>query len=441
MTSATLETVQAQAVIEARLGRTPQDMLEAAVVLEAYVGVPAAGALNTGRRIMDPTSERRRPSTGILPRTTPLEGLALEAIAFIAAMIAIACWAAPLSDVLGAGLVKEALLIALPLAVALQWAVNSRYLSRPRGTVHLGRHPIALVLFAGALIVLLSAAFGLSGLIAGLLAVMWTGGTILIASRLPDEYMGLVLLATAGIYAGLPPVEVLAGAAAVTTIMVILAITITISNDEPTHKPGRWSRVAMAGAIGLGIGALLVADRSINWSLGVVPALALLPSTVASFWGGSHLWRFQDVLPQAIAGIPVSGGAVRGAAGVPVRLLLGAIGRLVFLTTALSLVLMFGAQLFDVTMSGASVLVGFGLVALGTLLVGLLESVGRGPWALSALIVAVSVELVVSRSDDGGLAGAGLIAGAAVVVALALPMAIFVMSRPATTLATRLRVS
>ena len=435
-----LETVQAQAVVEARLGRPPQDVLEAAVVLEAWVGIPAARALDAGHHIIGSTIGTRRPSTAVLPPATRTEGLALEAIAFIAAMIAIACWAAPLSDALGVQPVKQALLIALPLTVGLQWGVNSRYLSRPRGTVHLGRHTLALALLAGALIVSLAIAFRLSGLIAGLLAVMWTGGTILISSRLADGYMGLVLLATTGIYAGLPAVAVLAGAAAATTVIVILTVTITVKHDEATHKPGRWSRVGMAAAIGLGIGALLVVDRSIDWSLGAVPALGLLPSTIASFWGGSYLWRFQDVLPRAIAGIPVSGNSVRGTARVPLVLLLGAIGRLAFLTAALSLILVFGAQLFGVTVSGASVLAGFGLVALATLLVGLLEAVGRGPLALSALIVAVMVELVVSRWDDGSVPGVGMIAGAAVVVALTVPTALVALSRPATTLATRLRV-
>lgn len=416
-------------------------MLEAAVVLEAWVGVPAGKALDAGRRIMSATHTERRPSTGALQRAPRLDGLALEAIGFIAAMIAIACWAKPLSDALGLEIVKQALLIALPLTIALQWGVNSRYLSRPRGTVLLGRHPLALALLCGGLIMALTAAFGQSGLVAGLLTVMWTGGTILIASRLPDGYVGLVLLATTGIYAGLPSVMVLASAAAATTVIVILAVTITVNKNEPTHQPGRWSRVGMASAIGLGIGALLVADRSVDWSLGAIPALGLLPSTIASFWGGSYLWRFQDVLQQTIAGIPVSAGAVRGLASVPLRLLFVAIGRLLFIATALSLILVFGARFLGVTVSGATVLGGFALVALATLLIGLLEAVGRGRWALLALITAVITELSVSNLDEQLAPGVGLIAGSAVVIALTLPAAVIALSNPATTLATRLRVT
>ena len=84
---------------------------------------------------------------------------------------------------------------------------------------------------------------GASGLIAGLLSVMWTGGTVLIASRLPDEYVGLVLLATTGMYAGLPAMAVLAGAAAMTTVSAIVAVTIAVHTTSPRTGPdaGRGS--------------------------------------------------------------------------------------------------------------------------------------------------------------------------------------------------------
>ncbi len=441
MTPANLETRRAEDIVEARLGRKPQDMLEAAVVLEAWVGVPAGGALDAGERITQANDAKRLPSTGKLPTPKRLEGLALEAVGFIVAMVAIACWAAPLGDDLGGQLVENALRIALPLTVALQWGVNSRYLSRPKGTVNLGRHPLVIALVAAALILVPAAIFGRSGLVAGLLTVTWTGGTILIASRLSDGYVGLVLLATMGMFAGLPSIAVLAGVGAATTVAVILAVTTAVNNNEPTHRAGRWGRVGTATAIGLGIGGLLVIDGSIDWTLGAVPAIGLLPSTIASFWAGSHLWRFHHVLPQAVAGVPVSSGTVRGRSRAPLGLLFGAVGRLVFLTTALSLLLVFGAQLLGVEMSGASVLVGFGLVALATLLVGLLEAVGRGGWAVMALLLAVGAEMAVSSWDGVDIAGFGLITGATVVVLIALPTAVFVLSRPATTLATRLRIT
>jgi hypothetical protein len=441
MSPADLDTERAESIVEARLGRKPQDMLEAAVVLEAWVGVPAGGALDAGERITESTEEKRLPSTGKVPIPKRLEGLALEAVGFIVAMLAIACWAAPLGDDLGGNLVENALRIALPLTVALQWGVNSRYLSRPKGTVILGRHPIVIALVAAALILVPAAIFGRSGLVAGLLTVTWTGGTILIASHLSEGYVGLVLLATTGMFAGLSSIAVLAAVGAATTVAVILAVTTAVNSGEPTHRAGRWGRVGTAMAIGLGVGSLLVVDRSIDWTLGAVPALGLLPSTIASFWAGSYLWRFHHVLPQAVAGVPVSSGTVRGKSKAPLGLLFGSIGRLVFLTTALSLMLVFGARLLGVEMSGVSVLVGFGLVALATLLVGLLEAVGQGGWAVIALLIAIAAEIYVSSWDGEYPAGLGLITGAGTAVVISLPIAVFVMSRPATTLATRLRIT
>jgi hypothetical protein len=436
-----LEGAQAKGLVEARLGRQPQDMLEAAVVLEAWAGIPAAGALDAGHRITQSKDAERLPSAGILPARSRQKGLFLEAIGFIVAMIAIAVWAAPLSDDLGVHVIENALLIALPLTVALQWGLNSRYLSRPRGAVILGRHPWVIPLGAGALVGTATIAFGQSGLVATLLSLTWTGGTILIASHLSDGYAGLVLLASTAMFAGLPSVGVLAATAGATTLAVLFAVTIAVGKDEPTHRPGRWGRVGTATMIGLGIGALLVVDRSIDWTIGSVPALGLLPSTIASYWGGSYLWRFHYALPHAVSGVPVSGGSVRGLGRKPLGLLAGAIGRMVLLTTALSLLLVFGAQLFGVDMRGASVLVGFGLVALGTLLVSMLEAIGHGSWVLLALAAAVPVEVVVSRWDGATAAGLGLIAGSAVVVAASLPVIAFVLSRPATTLATRLWVT
>jgi hypothetical protein len=55
MSPADLDTERAESIVEARLGRKPQDMLEAAVVLEAWVGVPAGGALDAGERITEST--------------------------------------------------------------------------------------------------------------------------------------------------------------------------------------------------------------------------------------------------------------------------------------------------------------------------------------------------------------------------------------------------
>jgi hypothetical protein len=52
MTEARLDPRRDALLVEARLGRAPQDMLEAAVVLEACAGVPAQAALTAARAMM-----------------------------------------------------------------------------------------------------------------------------------------------------------------------------------------------------------------------------------------------------------------------------------------------------------------------------------------------------------------------------------------------------
>ena len=81
---------------------------------------------------------------------------------------------------------------------------------------------------------------------------------------------------------------------------------------------------------------------------------------------------------------------------------------------------------------------GFGLIALATLLVSLLEAVGRGRWALAAVGLAIAAEVAIGLADWTPFAAAALTVGGAVAVLVALPAAIALLSRPARTLATSL---
>jgi hypothetical protein len=436
MSGVQLDPDRAQQVVEARLGRQPQDMLEAAVVLEAWAGVPAKRALDSGRALMHASEPQSEPSRGSVPKVDVQEGYLFEAISFVAAVIAIACWASPLASALGASVVERGLFVALPLTLALQWGLRSRYLGRPEGLAQLGRHPRLLVLGAYALVGIPSALLGLSGTVAGLLTLTWCGGTIMIRRRWSAFYAVTVGVGTVAMLAGLPALSVLAGIGSVTTFATALAVRSRTA--LPGHPPGRWGRALTAGVIGAGLGVMLVADGTVNWSVGAVPALALLPSTVASFWGGYHLWQFQQVIPRALSGVAVSDSHKRGLAWPALKVLLGAVGRLLALTALLSVALVAGAELVGSATSGITVLVGFGLVGLATLLVSLLESVGRSRWALMAVICAIAAEQAVRLAGPSPFPAAALIAGASLAVLVALPAAIALLSRPASTLATSL---
>jgi hypothetical protein len=428
--------LRARRVIEARLNREPQDMLEAAVVLEAWAGAPAQRALETARALMPRTPSKPQPSVATLPPPRRQPGLVIEGAAFVMAVIAIAFWSAPLASSLGAVVVERALTVALPLTLALQWGLRSRYLGRPKGLAELGRRRRMLLLGACGLVALPSALLGLTGMVAGLLTLTWIGGTLLIRRRWPALYVGVVVLATLAMLGGLPAPAVLGATAGACAVAVAAALRPDRIASRAT--PGRWSRALGGGLLGAGLGLMLVADPSVSWADGTVPALALLPSTVASLWGGSHLWKLEHALPRALSGIAVGKAHARVATWTPLRTLLGAVGRLVWLTAALSAGLLLLTPGLHSSPSGAGVLVGFGLLALATLLVSLLESMGRGRWAAIAVACGVAAEALVNLDGTAPFPGAGLVAGGGLAVVGLLPGAVALLSRPATTLATTL---
>jgi hypothetical protein len=454
----------AAAIVEARLGRAPQDMLEAAVVLEAWAGVPAQRALETGAALMPRELGAPRRSVAVLPPVARRPEALLEACAFVVSVLAIALWAAPLVAALGVPVVTRALTLALPLTLALQWGLRSRYLSRPRGLAALSRARGGLALAALAVAAAPSLLLAEAGAVAGLLTITWTGGTVLMRRGWAAVYAAIVLAATVPMAAGLPPLAVLAVTAGVTAAVVAAALR--GRSGEARVSGGRWGRAAVCALLGAGLGAMLVADRSLGWGAGASPALALLPSTIAGVWAGLRIWRLDDAIPRALAGIPAvaprapvpvlravprldsapsapavdaaprpepaSPATERRALRAPLRTFLGALARLLGGAALGSVVV---AALVPV---GAGVLAAFALLALATLLVSMLESMGRTGFAVLGIACAVAAELAVPGRP---FAGAGLAAGAAAGVLVLLPAAAAPLLRPARTLATSLWIA
>lgn len=432
---------EVRTLIEARLGRQPQDMIEAAVVLEAWAGVPAQSALEAGAALMRTLPPQSRASVGRLPKPGTQEGFLVEAMAFVMTVIAIACWAVPLASSVGTEAIESAVTFALPLTLALQWGLQSRYLGHPQGLAELGRRWPVLVLGACGLVAMPTALLGISGTVAGLLTVTWTGGAILIRRRWAASYAMTVVLATAAMIAGLPAVAVLGATAGATTLAVAVAVALSSGSSPAGHAPRRWGRALHASVIGTGLGLMLVVDNSMSWSEGMVPALALVPSTVASLWGGYHLRRLDQVILRAVSGVAVSDTHPRGLAWQPLRVLLGAIGRVVCLTAALSAALVLLASSLGSTSHSIGILTGFGLLALAMLLVSLLESAGQGRWTLVAVGYGVAVAELMRLDGTVPFPGAGLVVAAALAVLVSLPAAIALLSRPAGTLATALWIT
>jgi hypothetical protein len=429
----------ARLLVEARLGREPQDMLEAAVVLEAWAGVPAQAALAAASATMPAEPALPQPSVGRLPRHRDRDGVLADGAAFLITVVAIACWAAPLSTDLGLTAVERGLMLALPLTLALQRVLGGWFLDRPEGVTQLARHQGLVLVGAAAVLLLPALVLGTGGVLAGLLTLTWTGGTVLIRGRRPEVYMVVILLATAALLAGAPALEVVASAAATTLVAVGVVLWASARGAAvPRRGLGRGEPVAVAGAIGVGLGVMLVLDRSVSWTEGAVPALALIPSTFAALLAGHHLRHLEMAFPKALSGVAASGAAGRRLGGGPTRVLLGAFAYLTVVSAVLSAPLLWLSPWLGESARGAGILVGFALVALASMLVGLLESLGRGSWALAAVACGAAAEAIVRTVDAPPFPGTGLVVGGATVTLLVAPAVLGLLRRPATTLATAL---
>jgi hypothetical protein len=425
----------AGAVVHARLGRAPQDMLEAAVVLEAWGGMSAEAALRLGSRVMLPglrsTDPRHwRPSDPEGRRAVLAEGIAL-----LAAILAIAAWAVPLSSALGNGVFERALRLALPVTLALQWAVRSRYLSRRSGLVCIAEDWVALT-FAVVAIEACVFAVPRSGPVAAMLVAVWGGGTVVTRRGWGLAYAAMLVAATVGLIAGLPAIAtliVLTGAMAASVVAAVAT-----APGLAVDAPGRLTRAVAAGAIGGLLGLLLVGDPSLGWGIhGAFPALALVPSVIGSFWGGYHLWQFHEEIPRSLRGVALSRASASMLRGPATDIVLAAIGRLIGITVALSLLVMLVAEWTSGT-DAASLFVAFGCAALVCMFVSLLESLGYVRWAFLSAAASLAVEQAVTHWLSSPVAGAGLIAGGVVGTLLALAPLVGLLRFPGRTLATAL---
>lgn len=438
------DATRARRLVEARLGRAPQDALEAAVVLEAWAGVPAQRALETARQLMPRRAAEPLASVAVPAITRRPPGLLVEGLAFLVSVVAIALWAQPLADSLGGTAVERALRLALPMTLALQWGLRARHLGRPSGLAGLARERRALAAGAALLVAGSGALLGEAGVLAALLTVTWTGGAVLIRRGASAFYATAVTAATVALLAGAPGLVAVAGVAA----LVVAAGAWALRGAAGAVAPGRWSRTLGAALIGAGVGTLLAGDPTVTWTTGSLGALALLPSAAGGLWAGLHLWKLAPALPRALTGVPAivpssprgdvaaarTAGSSRGATTHSLaRTLVGAAGRLVAVTAAGSLAL--------VAVGGgpAGVLIGFGVVALASLLVGLLDSLGRPAWAGWGVAAGVGAEFLVRLASP--FPGAALTAGGAVALAVLAPAAIVLLARPARTLATALWIT
>jgi hypothetical protein len=420
-----------QAVVEARLGRPAQDRLEAAVVLEAWCGLRAREAIEWGRRVVRREGRSaagdHRGEGGAKRRSGTAEGVSL-----VLAVVAIATWASPLTAQLGASAWDSAVRLALPMTLALQWLIWSRHLSGGEGLGTLRREsPVAVIALVAMLAGMLE--LGTGGAVASLLVLIWVGGTVLVSRGWILWYALLLILVAAGLRTELPAFAVLDAATLVTLAAVAAALA---TSTAVRTSPGRWLRAIGAGAIGAGLGAMLVTDDTIGWGFrGALPALALIPSAVGGFWAGRHLSRLYAELPRALEGVPAWRADRIAMKGPGLTILAGSVLRLAVATVTLSVACVVVGPATSGTVT-TSLFVGFGCLALATLLVSLLVSLGRVLWAMFAVSASVLVEVSLQLPSALLLPGSGLIAATTVAALLMLPPIVKLFLRPGRALAT-----
>jgi hypothetical protein len=171
-----------------------------------------------------------------------------------------------------------------------------------------------------------------------------------------------------------------------------------------------------------------------------VPALALIPSAVGGFWAGRHLSQLYVELPRALVGVPAWRADRMSKGGPALKILAGSVLRLVASTAVLSAACIALGQATSGTVT-ISLFVGFGCLALATLLVSLLVSLGLLVWAIFGVCAAVFVEVSVQLPSALMIPGSGLIAGAVVAAVLMLPPILKLLLRPGRALATAVWIS
>ena len=427
----------AAGVVEARLGRSARDVIEATIVLEAWLGRPARSAMSTARELVAGDGDKKPDKGRVDPHEDDEQrGVVVEGIALVLSILSVAAWATPLSRALGADVLARAIAVALPTSVALQWGLRSRYLSRRTGLALLARDGLAFSALAVVIVAVPMALIPGWGPIATMLASIWVGGTV-VTRRGWGFLYALLLVATTVALGQKASAYLVLGLLTIATLTLALAAVLT-RRSATDERAGTVPRAVLAGLLGGCIGVLLVSDPSLGWGVrGVHPAIALVPSVIGSFWGGYYLWNLYEAVPRGLSGVPLHRAGRAAVSGPAMMLFLGAIVRLVGTTIMLSALLVVIGPWTNGT-DDVSVFVAFGCVALVSMLVGLLESLGRRRPALLACAAALIVELGWPHLVGWHAAGGALAAGAMVGVLLTIPPLLVLLSRSGRVLATTL---
>jgi len=431
-----------EAVLEARLGRGARDVLEATVVLEAWTGRPARSAMRSARDLVTIDGPPLRALSSSDPfADSERSSVIAEGLTLVLLIISIAAWAAPIRTHLGPTVLSHAIRVALPLAIAFQWALRSRYLGRPQGLACLARDGLGVWALLLVVVDVPLAFIPGWGPVAAMMVPIFVGGTVLTRRGWGLIYAGVLIVGTLVMGQGVNPLVVLAALTTITLAMCLVAVR----SSRQTHtdeRAGTVDRALTAALIGGAMGVLLVADPTVSMGVhGTYPAIALLPSVIGCYWGGYYLWNFFDAVPRGMRGVALDRAGRVALSDPAMSIFVGAMVRLILATTVLSGLVIGLNAVFTGLFQGSdavTVFVAFGAIGTLSMLIGLLESFALQWAALGAAFSALAIELAWPGIVHGGPPGTAMAVGASVGVLLTLPALLGRLAHSGGTLATTL---
>lgn len=416
------------------LDRPAQDHLEAAVVLEAWGGVAPGEAFDltsSQRRPQDPTFAPR------VVRSDPLDpALALGDLGFVAGVLGMGFYLSTLTGDLGARSVDVAWRLALPVSLAIQWAIRRRYLSGSDGLGRLRNDPRVLGLIIGAMTLCLPVRPG--GWLAACLIGIWVGGFVITRLGWGLVFGGALIVGAGVLRAGVSPRVVLP----VLTALALATASFGVRRHRPSDRlPGGRERAIVAGLIGAGVGGVLVLEPRFLWEgRAALVAVTVVPALLGSVWGGWHMGKLWRVLPEALVRQPFSTSRALPPITVVLSLLGGALIRVIAGAIVGSVpILLWAAGGAGPVDDVWALLIAHLFLGVAGLAVSLLEAFDRWGTALAAVGAGCLACVVVNVLDPAHhlVPGSRIGIGALVVIAVSGPALVQLVTSPARTLAAR----
>lgn len=431
---------QALALTRAQLSRDPRDGLEAAVVLEAWGGLPPNEALELGTALMRllPSHNTEPPAPARVKPPEPMRWVA--EILGLVGFVSMATWGVPLGNAHPNVNVDVAFRIGVPLALALQWMLQRRYFSGDAKLGSFGSDGTRLLAVMLVAVVAL-AATGPTGVLIATLEVIWFSGYVLAKDGVGVIYVLALGATTWDLYRNVEPTSVLplvAFGLATFAILRVARHNQIRSRKVARSTPVAWIEVIPSVIIGMSLGIMMVSSittlRPHGWTL----AAALIPAGGGGLVAAAilrSLWFDLDTELSSVQGRWVQ---YAGADNMRRRLNLAAIGYFVtcfVLSLFVAPFLMEKGQSFTATIQ---LLTGFALLSRLTMVANLQQSWNRIGLALMIAVPACIVNLAMRFTDTN--APASLVVGSSVGLIIALVAQRVMAQRPAEAIATGISI-